>query len=82
MIGVTIEDSIDALEYLISEDCTAVAVDYTCEIEKAIEVLKTRQSLKPGRDNYFFTCPVCKKAVYREQKYCDGCGQAIDWEEE
>lgn len=28
-----------------------------------------------------FHCPICKWMVGRPQKYCDDCGQALDWSE-
>lgn len=24
-------------------------------------------------------CPVCPNSVYKPQRYCDDCGQALDW---
>ena len=46
MYEVSIDDAIDALEYLISEDCTSPAVDYTMEVEKAIAVMKDYKAMQ------------------------------------
>lgn len=40
MLKITRERAIEALEYLISEDCTDTLHDYIREIERAVELLK------------------------------------------
>lgn len=52
----------------------------------AIQALEKQIPKKPKeRDCIGFNtlaCPVCKKALYLYEPYCDNCGQAIDWSDE
>ena len=45
----------------------------------AIELLKEQQPKKPVYDCPLIRCPRCKNSINVIQKYCDECGQAIDW---
>ena len=63
----------------------------------AIEALKNQIPKKPIEDTANLTdfktfhCPICNKRIVsrlddewiagRPQKYCDNCGQALDWSE-
>lgn len=49
------------------------------EINRLNELLKEQQPKKPVYDCPFIRCPRCKNSVNVIQKYCDECGQAIDW---
>ena len=52
----------------------------------AIQALESRipkeriQLYEPG--HYISKCPTCGYLIYRNQKFCDGCGQAIGWKNE
>lgn len=34
-----------------------------------------------GDGSVEYVCPTCESAVNDDQKYCDACGQALDWED-
>lgn len=38
------------------------------------------KELNNRKDLYVASCTSCGYLVYRNQKYCDGCGQKLDWE--
>lgn len=50
----------------------------------AIHALKKQIAKKPDftEDKIFALCPCCGKDLIDKQKYCDGCGQRLDFEEE
>ena len=59
-------------------------------LEIAISALEKQIPKKPILDTIFpsgfkwWRCPVCNKIIVgcianRPQKYCDDCGQALDW---
>ena len=48
-------------------------------VSNAIELLKEQQPKKPVYDCPLIRCPRCKNSINVIQKYCDECGQAIDW---
>lgn len=50
-----------------------------------IEARKKQITRKPDftEDKEFALCPCCNgKGLFDKQKYCDNCGQKIDWSEE
>lgn len=50
-----------------------------------IEARKKQIARKPDftEDKEFALCPCCNgKGLFDKQKYCDNCGQEIDWSEE
>lgn len=50
-----------------------------------IEARKKQIARKPDftEDKEFALCPCCNgKGLFDKQKYCDNCGQKIDWPEE
>lgn len=54
-------------------------------LEVAIQALEKQISKKPDftEDKEFALCPCCNgKGLLNKQKYCDNCGQKIDWSEE
>ena len=92
----TVQDVIENLKYLISDDCTDTQSDYIEEIELAIKVLERQVPKKP---TYVCTpvitwglCPVCKgklnmlgrqpSRVFKSNNFCPDCGQALDWSDE
>lgn len=53
--------------------------------EMAIQALKKQIPMKPDftEDKEFALCPCCNgKGLLDKQKYCDNCGQKLDWSEE
>lgn len=46
-----------------------------------VELLGERQPKKPIYDCPLIRCPRCKISISINQKYCDECGQAIDWKD-
>jgi uncharacterized OB-fold protein len=50
---------------------------------KALEkqIAKPVKELNDRKDLYVASCTVCGYLVYRNQRYCDGCGQKLDWNE-
>ena len=51
----------------------------------AINALEKQIPKKPDltEDKEFALCPCCNgKGLFNKQKYCDNCGQAIDWSDE
>ena len=51
----------------------------------SIQALEKQISKKPDftEDKEFALCPCCNgKGLFDKQKYCDNCGQKIDWSEE
>lgn len=45
------------------------------------QILKTAPNVREnGLANILFgDCPICKSAVYTDEKYCGQCGQALKW---
>lgn len=89
-----IENVIENLKYLISEDCTEAQQDYKEEIKMAIVALEKDELTKPLRNygnKYQYCCPRCGfmfchkeedfKLIhnYKMYRYCPDCGQRIDW---
>ena len=82
------EKVINALEYLISEDCTENQFDYVDEIETAIALLKEQEAVKikvnklteSGRCG---RCPSCSNELNETDypNYCGFCGQEMIWNE-
>ena len=83
-----LEEAIENLKYLISEDCCDTQMDYVDEIEIAIQALEKQVPKKPEMyiGDYEFErwpiCPKCKGELHPNgEKFCSDCGQAIDWSE-
>ena len=68
-----------SVQQLIDHIKTAMDVDPWAK-EMAEELLKKNEAVKPLSEHHLFICPMCKKCLYREQKYCDECGQAVKWD--
>lgn len=44
------------------------------------EIVEFPSSLQPNSYNSYAICPRCKNPIERDyQKYCDSCGQRLDW---
>lgn len=51
----------------------------------AVQALEKQVSKKPDftEDKEFALCPCCNgKGLFNKQKYCDNCGQKLDWSDE
>lgn len=54
-------------------------------IDVAIQALEKQIPKKPDftEDKEFALCPCCNgKGLLDKQKYCDNCGQKLDWSDE
>ena len=55
-------------------------------LSDAIKALEKQIPKKYMRKNGNYNCPICDYPVMsvctRNKKYCDNCGQAIDWSDE
>ena len=90
-----VQEVIQNLEYLISDDCTGTQSDYVEEIELAIKVLERQIPKKPRKTDsyrgvlkrvYAYVCPTCgnvclEKYMNERQNtmFCWNCGQKLDW---
>lgn len=53
--------------------------------DMAIQALEKQIPMKPDftEDKEFALCPCCNgKSLLDKQKYCDNCGQKLDWSDE
>lgn len=78
----TLREVIDNLEYLIGGDCTDTAMDFTYEIETAIDALKKQIPYKPSTDGLKVGVGRCKcgaEFLDKATSYCGNCGQRLDW---
>lgn len=52
--------------------------------KSVIEVREKQIARKPDftEDKEFALCPCCGKGLIDKQKYCDNCGQKLDWSDE
>lgn len=48
----------------------------------ACEELYYRIKKKPKSDGNLHACPACKVLLLKRAKYCEECGQALDWRKE
>lgn len=54
-------------------------------IDMAMQALEKQIAKKPDftEDKEFALCPCCNgKGLFDKQKYCDNCGQKLDWSDE
>lgn len=77
-------DNVKAIE-VESEECFYVCDLYEDDIKTLQELVDKETPKKPIRFIYKFyvspyKCPVCKTIPHTcTQKYCDECGQKLDW---
>lgn len=67
-----------------NNDCKFTEDDYKAN-EMAIQTLEKQIPKKPDftADKEFALCPCCNgKGLFDKQKYCDNCGQKLDWEDD
>ena len=67
-----------------NNDCKFTEDDYKAN-EMAIQALEKQIPKKPDftEDKEFALCPCCNgKGLLNKQKYCDNCGQKLDWSDE
>lgn len=83
-----IQEVIENLKYLISDDCTDNQMDFVDEIEMAINALEKQRPKKPTptdeqhiRYSMSYVCPLCGHHFSGTgiASYCYHCGQALDW---
>ena len=93
----TNEKAIENIELAIAEVEWNYPLDISIALGTAIEALKKQIARKPIKETLKITdlqnfyCPSCKKRIIskldgewlagRLQKYCDDCGQALEWGE-
>lgn len=81
----TVQEVIENLKYLISDDCTETQKDYVEEIEFAIKALEKQEpkvpiTIRKSKDLIVFECPNCgRESIPRNKPCCWWCGQALDW---
>ncbi len=82
-----IQEAIENLKYLMSDDCTDNQTDFIEEIEMAINALEKQIPQKPIEDGYYdepAVCPNCGCNVvkfvdnYCSVQFCHFCGQKLD----
>ena len=85
-----IQETIENLKYLISDDCTDNQMDFVEEIETAINALEKQIPKKPIpteeqhiRYSMSYVCPLCGHYFSGTgiANYCYHCGQALDWKD-
>lgn len=78
-----VQEVIQNLKYLISDDCTETQKDYVEEIEFAIKALEKQIPKKPTDVcTPVITCGKCFSDLFDDGlkfTYCPWCGQRIDW---
>ena len=91
----TPEEAIKTIQVAVAEVEWNYPMNYAIAFETAIEALEKQVPKKPIIDKanltdfQTFHCPSCDKKIIsrldgewiagRLQKYCDNCGQALDW---
>lgn len=85
-----IQEILDGLNDLISDNCTDTQFDYIDEIKAAIQIIEKqvpKDVIVQGADSQsygiikFYYCPDCHKLIERpfdEQSYCRHCGRLIN----
>lgn len=86
--NMNIEEIIDNLKYMISEQCTDTQYDFQDEINFAIRKLEKEVPIKPIRTkrpyngDEIIICCECSSIVKDGEwsaKYCPNCSQKINW---
>lgn len=78
----TEQEAINVMEKYIDTTISKVVIEAH---NMAIKALERQIPKKPKSEGEFLRiqrCPACKKLIGFGQKYCDGCGQKLDWESE
>ena len=70
MKSLTIEEIVDAVSKQIPKK-VVVKTTYYDELI-AYDIYKTVEAKK-------HICPICKTALFHRPKYCENCGQKLDW---
>ena len=86
----TYKEAKEALEYLISGDCTDNQMDYVEEIQLAISCIDAQIPKKPIGRYTSYKCPVCGRRVKSGKgsssrvadHFCQRCGQVLDWSDD
>lgn len=75
--------TVEVLENYMQFEDECVKKGFT--FNSAIETREKQIARKPDftEDKEFALCPCCNgKGLFDKQKYCDNCGQKLDWSEE
>lgn len=75
--------TVEVLENYMQFEDECVKKGFT--FKSAIETREKQIARKPDftEDKEFALCPCCNgKGLFDKQKYCDNCGQKLDWSEE
>ncbi len=75
--------TVEVLENYMQFEDECVKKGFT--FKSAIEAREKQIARKPDftEDKEFALCPCCNgKGLFDKQKYCDNCGQKLDWSEE
>ena len=76
------EEAIKILEVAKAECEWNAPLEYQAAFDAAFEALEKQIPKKPTDEGWLY-CPICGKDILMERyKFCPGCGQAIDWENE
>ena len=85
MTNEELEEVLENLKYMISDDCTDCQWGFIDEIELAIQALEKQMSKMVNKKYAMSWCPNCGDIIDRRTtkpiRYCIGCGQALKWEE-
>ena len=73
----------DCFKYMKDEHVEQFKEAYRIAIE-ALEKQTPRKSVLTFKSNEYLIarshcCPVCKSSIIEYQKFCDECGQKLDW---
>lgn len=69
-----LNELIETLEFLISEDCTDTQFDYADDIETAIKALKELLQYKKAKPIF---CGACDRGIFEFDKFCSHCGRKL-----
>lgn len=76
----TVQEAIEGLKYMISDNCTDTQSDFIDEIELAISALEKQIPKKPvKKERGRIQCVNGHNQPVQHYKYCPFCGQLIDW---
>ena len=74
-----IQEAIENLKYLVSDNCTDNQTDFIEEIEIAIDALQKQIPKKPIINKSKIQCVNGHNQPTQHYKYCPMCGQLMDW---
>ena len=78
----TTQEAIEALKFIQWQVDWDYPMEYAAAIDMAVDALQKQIPQKPIPDGYKDKCPACGLVVKFGEKYCKGCGIALDWKVE